>query len=192
MHIIETSGYSLKGSFTPDLVYSKLWMARELGRQMEQHGIQRFPVAYILGSWYSNAAILLRKSGVAIDRIINVDINDEWLRTGQQITRLMNLGGIAHMNKDANRLDYRQLKKPALVINTSCNDIEDRGWFDRVPRGTVVVLQGRNRVPSKAQSFESLNDLHKQYPLRKVWTAGNAKLEDPETDYQRFLIIGLK
>ena len=192
MQITETSGYSLKGSFTPDLVYSKLWMARELSQQMKQHGIKRFPVAYILGSWYSNASILLRKSGVPIDRIINVDVNNKWLSTGQKLTKLMNLGGIAHMNKDANRLDYRQLKRPGLVINTSCNDIEDRGWFDRIPRGTVVVLQGRNRVPAKAHSFESLEDLYKQYPLRRIWTRGRARLEDPETDYQRFLIIGLK
>ena len=28
--IFESSGYSLEGSYTPDLVFSKLWLAREL------------------------------------------------------------------------------------------------------------------------------------------------------------------
>ena len=28
----ESSGYSLEGSYTPDLVFSKLWLIRELGK----------------------------------------------------------------------------------------------------------------------------------------------------------------
>ena len=70
----ESSGYSLTGSYTPDLVFSKLWLARELKKVFAQQGIDSVPVAYILGSWYSNLSTILRRAGVPIDKIIDVEI----------------------------------------------------------------------------------------------------------------------
>jgi hypothetical protein len=56
--LFESSGYSLEGSYTPDLVFSKLWLARELKQILKQQGIDSIPVAYILGSWYSNLSTI--------------------------------------------------------------------------------------------------------------------------------------
>ncbi len=36
-----------------------------------------------------------------------------------------------------------------MVINASLNDIQDRGWFEHIPNGTLVVLQGRDQADSK-------------------------------------------
>ena len=191
--IYESSGYSLAGSYTPDLVFSKLWLARELKQILTQQGIDSVPVAYILGSWYSNLSTVLRKTGVPIDKIVDVERRGEWLRTGQQLQQDMNITGVQHMQADANQVDYRQLQQPGIVINTSTNDIADHGWFDHIPSGTIVVLQGRDSVPDGAEhTYNSPEDLLQMYPLETVLYSGTWDLEDPETSYQRSMVIGVK
>ena len=191
--IFESSGPSLSGSYTPDLVFSKLWLARELRNVLQQQGIDSVPVAYILGSWYSNLSTILRKTGVPIDRIVDVEQRGEWLEIGQQLQQSMNIQGVQHMQADANQVDYRQLQQPGIVINTSTNDIADHGWFDHIPSGTIVVLQGRDSVPDGAEhTYNSPEDLLQMYPLETVLYSGTWDLEDPETSYQRSMVIGVK
>jgi hypothetical protein len=189
----ESSGYSLAGSYTTDLILSKIWLVRELQRAMDKLGIDEIPTAYVLGSWYSNMSTILRRSHVHIGKIIDVEKNGKWLRQGRAMQQSMNIDNVDHMRADANRIDYRQLKEPGLVINTSTTEIPDHGWFDHIPSGTLVVLQGRNRVlPGAEHSFDSPDQLLKLYPLEQVLFQGKIKLEDPETDYIRSMVIGIK
>ena len=80
--LTESSGYTLAGSYTPDLVFSKLWLTRELERVLNTQGIDSVPVAYVLGSWYSNLSTILRKSNAPIQHIVDVEKNQKWLKTG--------------------------------------------------------------------------------------------------------------
>lgn len=191
--LFETSGYSLSGSYTPDLVFSKLWLAQELNKILRQQDIDRVPVAYVLGSWYSNLSTILRKTNTPIEKIIDVEKNRPWLKKGQQLQQGMNIRGVQHMPADANQIDYRQLTDSGIVINTSTNDIPDQGWFDHIPPGTLVVLQGRDRVPAGAEhSYSGTDSLLEMYPLETVLYSGTMDLEDPETEYQRSMVIGIK
>ena len=191
--IFESSGYSLEGSYTPDLVFSKLWLARELKSVLQQQNIDSVPVAYILGSWYSNLSTVLRRTGVPIEKIVDVEQRGEWLEIGQQLQQSMNIQGVEHMQADANDVDYRQLQQPGIVINTSTNDIADHGWFDHIPEDTIVVLQGRDSVPDGAEhTYNSPEDLLQMYPLETVLYSGTWDLTDPETPYQRSMVIGIK
>ena len=191
--VTESSGYTLSGSYTPDLVFSKLWLTRELENVLNQQNIDSVPVAYILGSWYSNLSTILRKSNVPIQHIVDVERNKQWLKTGQQIQQQMNINNVEYMNADANRIDYRQLQDPGMVINTSTNDISDHGWFDNIPAGTLVVLQGRDHVRADAEhNFASPDELLEMFPLETVLYQGTMDLEDPETKYTRGMVIGIK
>ena len=191
--LFESSGSSLAGSYTPDLVFSKLWLARELQNVLQQQGIDSVPVAYILGSWYSNLSTILRRTGVPIEKIIDVEQRGEWLQLGQQLQQGMNIKGVQHMQADANKIDYRQLQQPGIVINTSTNDIADHGWFDHIPAGTIVVLQGRDHVAKGAEhTYDSPEELLEMFPLETVLYSGTWDLEDPETEYQRSMAIGIK
>jgi len=191
--LFESSGPSLAGSYTPDLVFSKLWLARELQNVLQQQGIDSVPVAYILGSWYSNLSTILRRTGVAIDQIIDVERRGEWLQMGHELQQDMGIRGVQHMQADANKVDYRQLEQPGLVINTSINDIADHGWFDHIPSGSIVVLQGRDSVPDGAEhTYKSPEELLEMYPLESVLYSGTWELEDSETPYQRSMAIGIK
>ena len=188
--LTESSGYTLAGSYTPDLVFSKLWLTRELERVLNTQGIDSVPVAYILGSWYSNLSTILRKSNTPIQHIVDVERNKQWLKTGQQIQQHMNIDNVEYMAADANNLDYRQLQDPGVVINTGTNDIADLGWFDNIPSGTIVVLQGRDQVENNGVA--SPDELLEQFPLETVLYQGTMDLEDPETEYRRSMAIGIK
>ena len=191
--LFESSGPSLAGSYTPYLVFSKLWLARELKQVLQQQGIDSVPVAYILGSWYSNLSTILRRTGVPIEKIIDVEQHGEWLEMGQQLQQDMDIQGVQHMQADANEVDYRQLQTPGLVINTSTNDIPDHGWFDHIPSGTIVVLQGRDSVAAGAEhTYDSPAELLEMFPLETVLYSGTWDLEDPETPYQRSMAIGIR
>ena len=86
------------------------------------------------------------------------------------------------MARDANQLDYRQLDRDGLVINTSCHDMSNNGWFDHIPPGVMVALQSRDDVD---------HDLS-VYDFTEIQYQGSRSAQDPETDYTSLLRIGVK
>lgn len=176
MKLHEFSPNTLKGSFTDDLVVSKLWLLSEVGKIHKD-----FNSIYILGSWYGNLSLfLLDKNHIQFKKIINVDIDKKVLNTGHELATKFGVADkIQPMVKDANDLNYRQAKPLSLVINTSVNDMENKGWFDNIPNGTLVAIQTRD---------EDLD----QFKFTKVLYSGSKKLKDPETSYIRNMIIGVK
>ena len=94
------------------------------------------------------------------------------------------------MLKDANTIDYRQLGSDGVVINTSLTDMPGQAWFDHIPEGTLVVLQSRDHDPGNAA--HSTQDIIDRYPLSEIIYDGKLELEDPETEYTRYMIIGVK
>jgi hypothetical protein len=189
----ESSPLTLEGSFTQDLVFSKFWLCHVLKQVMQQQQIQKFPVAYVLGSWYGNVALMLRKTQVPIDKIVNVEINSQWIDYNKKMFDILGIKNTQSMQANANQINYRQLKRPALVINTSLNDIVDQGWFDHIPSNTMICMQGRDNVAADAEyNFDSIDDIEEQYPLSQTLYRGKVKLRDPETSYVRYMIIGVK
>ena len=182
----ESSGYSLKGSFTPDLIKSKVWLLTELARIAPSVG-----TIYVLGSWYGNLGVLLALDPVLEYRqLINVETDKQFLHASQRIHNHLGLDNTKYMLADANDLDYRQLDPDGVVINTSLTDMEGQAWFDRIPEGTLVVLQSRDHDPGNAAY--STQDIIDRYPLSEIIYDGRLNLEDPETEYTRYMVIGVK
>ena len=182
----ESSGSSLEGSFTRDLVFSKYWLMHELSK-IQPH----ISTMYVLGSWYGNLALFLnRYPRVQVDHIINVEIDQERLNTGEYILNQVGARNVEHMLKDANRLDYRQLDSDGAVVNTSLTEMSDTDWFKHIPPGTLVVMQARDQIDNK--QFARPEDIAQKFPLDQVLYSGSLDLEDPETEYTRFMIIGRK
>jgi hypothetical protein len=178
MRLYEFSPNTFAGSFHKGLVFNKLWLIRELEGIKDQ-----FSVIYVLGSWYGNMSVLLSKSNIKFDHIVNVDKDAKAVKKGHEIAQKMGIDKkIQTMAKDANTLDYRRLDEDALVINASCHDMANQGWFDNIPKGTMVALQSRTDVD------DDLSD----YKLSKTLYQGTIDLEDPETEYTSLLKIGVK
>ena len=182
----ESSGYSLAGSFTRDLIASKVWLLTEL-EQIQQH----YTTMYILGSWYGNLAVYMTlQPTIVADRIINVETNIKMLDTSQSILDRIGAKNVKYMLADANELDYRQLGDAGVVINTSLTEMPESAWFDHIPPGTLVAMQARDQDPGV--EYHSASDIQRKYPLSKVLYHGSMSLQDPETEYQRYMTIGVK
>jgi len=185
MRLFEVSPDTLEGSFTHDLLLSKTWLVTEIAKIQK-----KFDTIYVLGSWYGNTSLMLFAKHFKFDKIINVEIDRQSLRQGQSIAKKMGIEDqVEPMLKDANELDYRQLGSNGLVINTSCLDMKNEGWFDNIPKGTLVALQARDNA---GKEYKSINKFSKDYSLGQVLFKGSVELKDPETEYQRFMLIGKK
>lgn len=182
----ESSGYSLEGSFTHDLIKSKVWLLTELAQIAPDVG-----TIYVLGSWYGNLGVLLALDPVIrYKKLINVEKNKKFLQTSERIHDRLGMGNTEYMLADANDLDYRQLGRDGVVINTSLTDMLGQAWFDNIPAGTLVVLQSRDNDPGNAA--HSTQDIIDRYPLSEIIYDGELQLQDPETEYTRYMVIGIK
>ena len=178
MRLIEFDPGTLTGSFGEDLIFNKAWLIRELAKIQDS-----FSTIYILGSWYGNMSLLLARSQIEYQHIVNVDSNSERVSKGQTIACHLGLDDrIESIVKDANTLDYRSLDQDGAVINCSIHDMPNSGWFDHIPNGTMVVLQSRQDVNHQLDSYQ----------FSKVLYQGSLDLTDPETEYTSLLQIGIK
>jgi len=184
--LTESSGYSLEGSFTHDLTTSKVWLLQELARIQPRVG-----TVYVLGSWFGNISLYLHLMPL-LDHgtIINVERDRSMLAQSKRMLDHIGAQDVEHMLADANDLDYRQLGDDGVVVNTSLTDMPGRDWFDNIPPGTLVALQARDHDPG--QQFHSTQDILDKFPMKEVLYQGGLDLQDPETDYTRFMVIGRK
>lgn len=182
----ESSGHSLQGSFTRDLTTSKVWLMKELADIK-----LAISTVYILGSWFGNLALYMTLDPVIqVKKIINVETNQDMLDQSRRMLDYVGARNVEPMLKDANTLDYRQLGTNGAVINTSLTDIDGTDWFQNIPDGTLVVMQARDHVDENP--FYSTGDILEKFPLDQVLYQGSLKLKDPETAYNRFMVIGRK
>jgi hypothetical protein len=171
---------------TRDLTASKVWLMSELARIQ-----QDFSAVYILGSWYGNLALYMKlQPRITADQIILVEKNKEFLTTSRRLLDLAGADNVEYMLADANLLDYRQLGSSGVVVNTSLTNMPGRAWFLNIPDGTLVVLQGRDHDPNR--NFESTQSIIDRFPLSEVLYHGSMQLQDPETEYTRYMVIGRK
>jgi hypothetical protein len=186
MRIFEVSQNNLKDSFSKDLVKSKTWLATELAKIRTD-----FKNVYVLGSWYGNLSLILfQEHKIKFQHLYNVDVNEDALMQGEELAKSL---GIAHdidiVHKNANDVVYRT---PSLIINTSVNNIENAGWFENIPEGTLVVLQSRNKDPGGVNHYNSAAELEATYPLSKVLYSDKLRLQEKQGSYARFMVIGIK
>jgi hypothetical protein len=79
------------------------------------------------------------------------------------------------------------------VINTSCNDVANEGWFEHIPAGSVVALEGRDNQPDNPTNVtQDLDTFHAEYPLEETYVLDKILLKGYDDSYNRFLKIGLK
>jgi len=184
--IAESSGYSLQGSFTHDLTKSKVWLMQELARVQPE-----ISTMYILGSWYGNLALYMTLDPVAqVDKFINVETDKSMLDQSRRMMNHIGASNVEYMNQDANNLDYRQVDSNSVVVNTSLTDMDGTEWVDNIPNDTIVVMQARDNDPG--HQFHSTQDILKKFPLNDVMYQGELDLQDPETTYTRYMVIGRK
>ena len=131
----------------------------------------------------------LLQAGIKFDKIVLVEQNEEYLRQSKKLLDKVNSDGkIVFLNQKAEDVVY---DKPGVVINTSCNETGPI-FLTKVPDNMLCLLQSRNNVDEVAINTDSLADFDELFGLSKVYYTGEKKLNDPETEYTRFMKIGRK
>jgi hypothetical protein len=182
--IIEASPNTLEGSFTPDLVESKTWLAKMLAKGLKG---KNAGTIYVLGSWYGNMGIFLQQAGVKFDKLVLIEPNEKWLMHSKELLDTLNdEGKLVLIHQKAEDAVY---EKPGVVINTSCNETGPV-FLTKLPDNMLCLLQARNNVDDVLISTEDLQEFDELFPLGKTYYTGERELADPETDYTRFMKIG--
>lgn len=186
----EASPETLPGSFTDDLQYSKSWLCKHL-KNYQTKTKKPFSTITVLGSWYGNLGLFLDHYKINFDNLDLIDIDEQALKVSQNMLGRLNKYRVFTLVRDANDHYYKDLPNQ-VVINTSCNDMPNNGWFGLIPDGALVALQGRNMLQSVPTATESLEDFNVLFPMTKILYINQRNLKDPETEYDRFLKIGIK
>lgn len=188
--LTESSPENLVGSFSDDLVHSKAWLCNKL-KQIQNKFNSPFSTITVLGSWYGNIGLFLDKENIEFDNLILLDIDENALKIGANVLGNLDRYKILPLVRDANQHHYQDLPDQC-VINTSTNDMPNNGWYDKIPGGTMVALQARNKLQSVPVLTETLEDFDMLFPMQKVFIRDKHYLSDPEIDYFRFMKIGIK
>lgn len=183
----EASPDTLGGSFTPDLVNSKTWLCNQLRKEL---GGRSAGDIYILGSWYGNLGIFLQEANIEFDRLIMVETRQRLLATARRLLEpLYQEGRLKLVLGHAEHIRYPN--KSVTVINTSVNDMS-RTWLQRVPDGTLTVIQGRDKLENPRVATDGAAQFYMKFPLDRTVYWGERRLRDPETRYRRWMKIGYK
>ena len=185
IELFESSPNTPAGSMSQDLNLGKLWLCRTLKRL----GHDKFDNAYALGSWYGSIAQYILDRNIACNKLFLIDIdpkNTEYAKQNACCEK------VVPVTQDCNNTKFND--KDSLVINTSTNDIKGQEWFDNIPNGTIVALQGRDQQRgNKENLYQTLSVFDEAYPLVETYCLKQMPLECMEgTQYNRFMKIGLK
>ena len=180
----EASPNTLEGSFTPDLVESKTWLAEMLAKGLKG---KNAGTIYVLGSWYGNMGIFLQQAGVKFNKLVLIEPNEKWLMHSKELLDTLNdEGKLILIHQKAEDAVY---EKPGVVINTSCNETGPV-FLTKLPDNMLCLLQARDNVDTVIIETNSLAEFKELFPLSKTYYSGEKQLTDPTTEYDRYMIIG--
>ena len=169
-------------------IASKQWLVEAL---VETYPKPEGPV-WVLGAWYGVlGALLLDDERLAIPEIVSLDIDPTCAPVADILNhRHVAAGRFRAVTADMTAVDFAaQSPAPGLVINTSCEHLDDvPGWIATLPKRVPLVLQSNDyfREPDHRSCVPSLDAFREQAGLSEVWFAGAR----PTKNYTRFMLIG--
>ena len=169
-------------------IASKQWLVEAL---VETYPKPEGPV-WVLGAWYGVlGALLLDDERLAIPEIISLDIDPTCAPVADILNhRHVAAGRFRAVTADMMAVDFAaQSPAPGLVINTSCEHLDDvPGWLSSLPPGLPVLLQSNDYVREldHRSCVPSLEAFQAQAGLGETWFAGAL----PTKNYTRFMLIG--
>jgi trans-aconitate methyltransferase len=177
----------IDNAFNHKQVASKQW-ARDM---LATHTRGTFEHVWVMGGWIGILpAMLFDDARFDIKAITSFDIDPAVAPVAEKLNR--KLAGDANFSAhtaDMYALDYSGADAPDLVINTSCEHIEDLPkWLSLLPRGCRVMLQSNNYTsePTHVNCVASVDELAQQAALSELSYAGAFRLPK----YTRFMLIG--
>jgi hypothetical protein len=175
-------------AFNHKQIASKRWLVDVLAQSMPR---PQGPV-WVLGAWYGVlGAMLLDDERLGLSEIVSLDIDPGCAPVAERLNRRhVAIGRFRTITADMMRLDFAsQPRAPGLVINTSCEHLDDvPGWLASLPPGLPLLLQSNDyvREPDHRSCVACLETFKAQAGLSELLYAGAL----PQKNYTRFMLIG--
>jgi hypothetical protein len=177
-----------KDAFSSGQISSKIWLCEELEKI---NHISK--LTWIYGGWYSVTAFLLFTRGkYNVEQISSFDLD----QSVEEPSRLLNENWVCNGGRfqsftcDCN---YIMPVVADCIINTSTEHFQNKQWFDNIPKGTLVILQGNNmNHDDHVSHFTSLEDYISHFPLTETLYTGELDFTYPDWGFTRYMLIGRK
>lgn len=175
-------------AFSSGQIGSKIWLCEEL----EQLGWES-DRTYVYGGWYGMVGfLLLSRAKFKVKSIRSIDIDP----TCERMADMFNEYWVwQDWRFKAITADCNNFKSPDmdLVINTSTEHFQSRTWWNNIPQGTRVVLQGNN-MPHDDHFTHSHSAIGfaSDYEFAKIDFLGAKEFVYPDWSFTRFMVIGTK
>lgn len=176
--------------FSHGQITSKIWLCEEL----EKRCWIPAPSIFVLGGWQGMLSfLLLSRNNLSIKKLRSFDvdpscevvadaINNNWLFDGWKFKAV---------TQDCNSLDYTD--PVDIVINTSTEHFESLDWFDNIPAGTLVCLQGNDLDHDDHHSiFCGFDEFKNSFKFSTSLFEGTREFVYPDFSFTRYMIIGIK
>lgn len=175
-------------AFSNGQIDSKLWLCSEIEKLFD-----KIDEIWIYGGWHGLTAFLLKSRGnINIQKIYSYDIDP----TCEPIADLINENWIIKnwefkaFTKDCNELIPYE---PDLIINTSTEHFENLNWWNNIPSGKIIALQGNNmKHDDHIIHFLNLKHFLKTFPMNDIFYQGQLDFKYPTWEFSRYMIIGKK
>jgi hypothetical protein len=184
-------------AFSDGQIRSKLWLCEELERLVP--AFYPNPHIWILGGWYGLLAfLLLSRERIEIASIRAFDLDEAATAVANEVNKNWEIQAwkFRAFTRDANQLDYQSpadCVTPQVVINSACEHFSGRDWWERIPSGTLVVLQSTD-MPHREhiELVRDLGELKAKFPMGPVFYEGSREFRYPGHGFTRFMVAGLK
>lgn len=176
-------------------IESKSWLVDILNSNIRWG--QGEQVIHIFGGWYGIlAAMLFDSAEFRIKFIRSIDLDPSCEPVADHVNKPNEMAEWRFKAFTNSMADYEYDHAPTVVINTSTEhvsqDVYD-AWFDRIPAGTLVVLQGNDffACEEHVRCSKDLDEFQAQSRLENIQYRGEFKA-DAGSGYTRFMLIGTK
>lgn len=199
---VDNHDADLNDAFSWGQLKSKRWLVTELEKSNVELG-----TIFLCAGWYATLSYMLFNSSCKFDKIRSFDIDPNCAVIADAVNKFHVLDSwkfkastadihsitypFSYKTLRANNTEVDLTDMPDTIINTSCEHIINFStWYDKIPKGKLVVLQSNNyfEIDDHINCSDSLENFAEQTPMQNVLYQGELDL----SKYKRFMRIGFK
>ncbi len=180
-------------AFSSGQIGSKIWLAEHLESAISHYQLTNPLRICLIGGWYGITNFILQsrnKIKILHVRSIDVDetaceiadqINEHWVSRNWQFKSVV---------ADANTFDYTNYD---CIINTVVEHIDSYDWFERIPKGSLVVLQSNNmKHDDHVHNHRNIKEFDNSFLLSNTFFLDQKDFMYPDWNFKRYMKIGIK
>jgi hypothetical protein len=182
--------YSVLESFWKGQLQSKEWLIDKLRNHIP---IDKTKVDIVIhGGWNGVLASLLYNSGMPVDQIRSIDVDENCEPVAGMINKRQEINNqFRAITADMCFYEYEFI--PDIVINTSTEHLSKdkyNTWFNKIPNNCLIVLQNNNyrEIAEHVNCYDTAEQFAENSNLSNILYSGTLELPL----YNRFLVIGCK